>query len=66
MLKWVWFSASAFAFICVLLVLNSVATLSQRTSDSKSDKESQIAIMLCLYVLLYVLVAAALAEHSIR
>ena len=65
-MKWLWFAASAFAFFCVVMALSTIATLSQRTTDPKSDKESEIAIMLCVYLLLWVVFAAALAESSIR
>jgi bacteriorhodopsin len=65
-MKWLWFAASAFAFFCAVMALSTIATLSQRTSDPESEKETEIAIMLCLYLLLWVVFAAALAESSIR
>ena len=65
-MKWLWFGASLLAFLSVLLALNTIAVLSQRTADKRSDRDSEIAIMLCLYLVFYVLFAAALAENSIR
>lgn len=66
MLKWVWFAASAFAMISVFMIISVLSSLSQRTTDSKSNKESELAIMLCVYLILWVLLAAGLAEDSIR
>jgi hypothetical protein len=50
----------------VFMIISVLSSLSQRTTDSKSNKESELAIMLCVYLILWVLLAAGLAEDSIR